>query len=306
MALRNERTSSLHPIAAEFALVTAALVGFVLWRHAVTASLSAVFDAPPSPGGLLVHGVGHGGLLVAGLAAFAGAYAAVRDILVGLTLPSRADYGVVGATVVVPLALVGLTKLVGVLTDVPYNSLTKTSYAADAPLPPVLLVAGLSLLVGVPALVVVGQILVQGSFEQTVGDSEAIVWTTLVTGFVMTSSAGGLTTGPDTGKLVGIALFSLALAVALYAAEHVTRPRLRYLAYAPALLFVTLVAASGVAEIDSVAGCLFAATHLAVLGVAAYAYERTDSLLPSALAYASLSLANKFVVFVFEAGLQSW
>ncbi|SFG91629.1 hypothetical protein SAMN04488063_3286 [Halopelagius inordinatus] len=305
MALRSGRSSLLHPIAAEFALVTAALVGFVLWRRVVTASLSAAFGTPPAPGGLLLYGLGYGGLLVAGLAAFAGAYAAVRDIPLGLSFPSRADRRVVGATVAVPLVLVGVTKLVGVLTDVPYGSLTKSSYAVDAPLAPVLLVAGLGLLVGVPVLVVVGQVVVQGSFERAVGRSQAVVWTTLVTGFAMTSS-DGLTTAPGTGKLVGIALFSLALAVALYAAGHVARAGLRYLAYAPVLLFVALVVASGVAEIDSVAETLFAATHLAVLGIAAHAYERTDSLLPPALAYASLSLANGFVVFAFEAGLRSW
>jgi hypothetical protein len=43
-----------------------------------------------------------------------------------------------------------------------------------------------------------------------------------------------------------------------------------------------------------------------VLGIAAYTYTETESLLVAALAYASLFLANRVVVVVFEAGMQNW
>jgi len=86
----------------------------------------------------------------------------------------------------------------------------------------------------------------------------------------------------------------------------VSSDRLRYLTYAPVLLVTAVIVLSGVAEIESVAGGLFVTTHLAVLGIAAYAYERTNSVLVPALAYTSLLLANTTVMFVFEAGMQSW
>lgn len=74
----------------------------------------------------------------------------------------------------------------------------------------------------------------------------------------------------------------------------------------PAALFAALVVLSGVAAVGSVAGGLFALTHLAVLGLAAATYERTGSVAVPAVAYATLLLANRLVVFLFEAGLQSW
>jgi hypothetical protein len=43
-----------------------------------------------------------------------------------------------------------------------------------------------------------------------------------------------------------------------------------------------------------------------VLGVAAYAYDRSGSLLVPALAYASLLSTNRTVVFVLEAGMRGW
>lgn len=55
----------------------------------------------------------------------------------------------------------------------------------------------------------------------------------------------------------------------------------------------------GIAEVETVVSGLFAATQLAVLGIAAYTYDRTASLLAPDLAYAALLLANRAVVFVF-------
>lgn len=290
-------------IAREFGLVIAMLAGLYLWRQLVTEALSV---AGLASGGVFVTGLVSGGILLAGLVALVGAYAAVRNIDFGLALPSTADLPAVALAVLIPVALVALTKLAGVATGVPYNSLTKTAVAADAPLLPVLRIAVIGLLVGVPALVVVCQVLIQGSFEQVVGGDAAILLTTVVTGFVMVSNTGGLTTVPDLGKLLGAAVFALLLGVGLFVDERADHDWLRWLGYAPVLVFAAIVVLSGIAAVESVAGGLFAATQLAVLGVAAVTYDRTESLLVPALAYASLLLANRVVVVVFEAGMQSW
>ncbi|MFB6195254.1 MAG: hypothetical protein ABEI80_03720 [Haloplanus sp.] len=309
MSLRTDRVPSVrsHPITAEFALVAAALVGVSLWRRLLRDALSVV-TLPPAVDGVLVGGLLAGAVFLAGLVAFAGAYAAARDVDVRLTLPTRSDLPAVGLAVGVPLALVAVTKLVGVATGVPYNALTKTAVAADPPLVPVLLLAGLTVLLGVPTLVVVCQVLVQGSFERVVGGDGAIALTTLVTGFAMTSTAGGLTVVPETGKLVGVVLFVGLLGVGVLAHDRLDRDRtrLRALAYAPLLLFVGLVVLSAVASVDTLAGGLFATAHLAVFAVAAYTYDRTDSLLTPALAYATVLLANRAVVVVLESGMQHW
>ena len=299
-------TRAEHPVATEFGIVTAALVGVYLWRELVAELLPTVFGSPPVPGGLLVAGLVNGGVLLAGLAVLVGAYAALRGIDIGLRLPTAADLPVAALAMLTPVLLVALTKLAALATGVPYGSLTKTSVAADAPVLPVLSVAALGLVLGVPALVLVCQVLVQGSFTTVVDADAAVALTILMTGFVMVSSTGRLATVPDPGRLVGAVVLALSLAVALYASDRIDHDRLRYLGYVPVLVFGAIVVLSGVVAIESVAGGLYAATQLAVLGVAAYAYDRSGSILVPTLAYAGLLLANRIVVVVFEAGIRGW
>lgn len=309
MSLQNGTSSSLrsdHPVAVELGIITALLIGVYLWRGLVREGLTVVVGTPPVVGGMVSGALVSGGVLLLGLIAFTSVYATYRDIDIGLGLPSRNDATPAGIAVLVPVVCVAVTKLTGAVTGVPYNSLTKTSVAADAPVLPVLLIAGLGLIVGVPVLVVICQVLIQGSFEQVVSAKAAIVLTTVMTGFVMVSNTGGLVTVPEFGKLVGAVLFTLSLGVAVSANDRTDSRWLRCLGFVPVLLVTAIIILSGIAEIETIAGGLYAATQLAVLGIAAYTYNETESLLIPALAYASLLLANRSVVFVFEAGMQSW
>lgn len=294
-----ERTA--RPIAAEFGFVTVALAIVYLWNRVIRAfagPLSAALDTPAF-GGLPIGVLVANALFVAGLGLIVWAYAVLRSVDVGPALPERIDPSLLGLAVGVPLVLVGTTKLVGVLTGVPYGALTSVSYGAGASLTPVLSVVAAGLSVGVPGLVLICQVLVQGSFERELDGERAVVLTTLVTGFVMTGHSG-LSTVPPRGKLVGAVLLALLLGVAPHAAERVTRERLRYLAYLPAFLFLALVAGSALAEVGSVAAGLFTLTRLTALGVAAYTYERSRSLLVPAIAYLSLSIADYAVVILLE------
>jgi len=302
----NPFSRSTRPLALELGVITAVLVVVYLWRELVRATLTTVLGTPPIVGGVLFSGLVSGGILLLGLLVFAGTYARFRDIDIGFRLPSRDDVTPAGIAVLAPVVCVAVTKLIGAVTGVPYNSLTKTSVAADASVLPVLLVAGLGLIIGVPVLVVICQVLIQGSFDQVVSANAAIVLTTALAGFVMVSNTGGLATVPEFGKLVGAVVFTMALGVAVYANERVSRRWLRYLGVAPVLLVTAIIILSGIAEIETIAGGLYVATQLTVLGVAAYTYNETESLIIPALAYASLLLANRTVVFVFEAGIQSW
>ncbi len=293
------------PVALEFGVVAAMLVGLFMWQRVVRESMSAVVgDAVP--GGLVVHGLVHGGLLVAGLVGFAAVYVRARDVDVGRSLPARSTLPLVVGAVLVPAALVGLTKLVGTLTGVQYNALTLTSVAADAPLRPILVVTGVGLAVSVPVLVVVCQVLVQGSFGRVVGRDAAVGLTTLVAGVALVDATGGLNAIPDRGRLFATVLLAAGLGVAVVGHERFDGDGLRYLAYVPAGVVAALVVFSVVAEIGSLAGALFVTTQLAVFAVAAYTYDRTDSLLVPALAYLSLILANRLVVVGLEAGMRSW
>jgi hypothetical protein len=288
-------------LAVEFAAVTAVLAAVTLWGRLLRALSSGLGSLP---GGLPVAGVAYGGLFLAGLAAIVGGYAAVRNVDRGLTRPTVADLPWVGAAALSPLGLVALTALVARATGVRYGSLTGTAVAADPPLVPVVTVAGLALLVGVPSLVAVCQVLVQGSFARVLDRDAAVVPTTAVTGFVTAGGAGGLTAVPDPGRLAGAAAFALLLGAGVVASERLDprRRRLRALAYLPVAALAAVVVGSGLAGLGSVAAALFAATRVATLGVAAFAYARTGSLFVPAAAYAALLSADRVVVVVFEAG----
>jgi hypothetical protein len=309
MALRNGSVGSPrtpHRLAVELGIVAAALVGVLLWQRVATEATAVVFGTPGAFGSLFVNGLVSAAVLLGGLVVLVGAYAAVRDLDVGLRLPARRDLPVVGLAAVVPVVLVALTKAVGALTGVEFNGLVMMSVAADAALGPVVLITGLGLLVGVPALALTCQVLVQRSFERVVGRSGAVAATTLVGGFVMVSDTGGLASVPETGPLAGVVLLALLVAGALFVTERTDDDRVRALAALPALALVTLIGLSAVVEITSIAGAVFGASQLAVLAVAAYTYARTDSLLVPALAYASFRVASGAVVVGLEAGLQSW
>jgi hypothetical protein len=306
VSLHTAAARSARSLAVEFGAVTVALVCLVLWRRLLDGLLSATLGPPSARGGLLVSGLVDGGLLLLGLVAFGGVYVRVRGVEVGLTRPTTADLPAVLVAALAPPAFVALTKLVGVATGVPYNGLTKAAVAVDAPLGPTVFVASLGLVVGVPALLVSCQVLVQGSFARVVDGDVAVVLTTLVAGFLFVNDAGGPTALPERGKLAGAVVLAVLVGVALVVHERAGRDWLRYLGAAPAIGFVTLVGLAAVADVDTLAGGLFALAHLVTFAVAAFAYDRTDSLLGPAVAYASLLLADRVVVVVFEAGMRSW
>lgn len=292
-----------HPLTTELGLVVVAAAAFALWPHVASVVSRPVLDSSAVPNSLLVEGVVAGSVLLAGLCLFTGAYAAFRDIDVGIDLPSSEERRLAGLALVLPAALVALTKSVGALTGVAYGSLTGTYVAADPSLEPYLAVTGLGLFVGVPSLLLLCHVVVQGGFEKALGGDAAVVVTTATAGFLLTSDVGNLSAFPDRGKLAGAALFVLAVAVAAYGIERARRGWVSVLAILPAVLLVGITAVSAIAAVESVAGALFGLAQVAVLGLAAYAYERTDTLVVPALAYASFYLAGNAVVFVFEAGV---
>jgi len=290
-----------HQFVVEFGLVTGVLVAVALWYRLCGAALAAVGGRSS----LLVSGVGFAALFLAGLGAGTVAYATARDIDAGVRLPSPSAWRAVVAAAVVPPAFVALTKLVGVATGVPYNTLTKTAIAADPPLGPVALLAGLTLSIRVPALVLVCQVLVQRGFERSGGDAWAVVATTLVAAFALVGTAGSVTPAPDAGKLAGLALVAGSLLCWDYASRS-ERRTVRRLGPVPFTLVLVLLGLAALVSVRSFAGACFAFAQVGTFAVAAEAFRRTDSLLPPALAYASLVVANRVVVVGFEAGLQNW
>ncbi|MFB6102205.1 MAG: hypothetical protein ABEJ73_06525 [Haloplanus sp.] len=308
MSLRSAMPASIRsrPLVAEIGVVVGLLAGISVWRRVLTALQPRLVEAVPDGMGDPVGGFLVGGAFLVGLVLYAGVYARLRGVAVGLSLPSSADRRHLGMAAVVPLGLVALTKLAGVLTGVPYNALTMSAYGADTPPTAFLSLVGPGLVVAAICLAIVCQVLVQGTFQRVAGGRSAIALTTALTAVVLTSATGGVTPTPHWGKLLGAVAFVCSLGVALYAIDHVDRGWMQYLAYVPVTSVVGLVVISWIAETGTVAELLFGATHVAVLALAAAGYERTESLLVPAVAYLSLLVGNEAVVFVFEAGMQSW
>jgi hypothetical protein len=175
------------------------------------------------------------------------------------------------------------------------------TYYPNPASPATLALVGMGTAVAVPCLAATCQVLVQGSLARVFDGGRAVLATTLVAAFATLSTAGGLTAVPERGKLAGAAAFVLALAALRYAADA-AGGRVRSLATLTASLFAAALLLAGVAGVESLAAGLFALTHLAVLGVGAYTYDRTGSLVVPALAYLSVSLAKATVVLVVEAG----
>lgn len=295
---------SNHPLAMELGLVVAVLVGVALWERVVR-GLSGLLRVVLGPAATLtLSSLVTTVLFLAGLVALAGAYATARNDDVGLSLPTRADTPAITLAVFAPVVLVGITALVGTHTGVPYSTLAESYYTGESQLELLAIVAGLGLLLSVPSLVVIAQVVVQRSLERALeGDHVALV-TTLVAGFLLTeTTTGGLNPIPEFGKLVGAAAVVLALLATRYVSERVDADLTRHVEHLPVLLFVVFVVLSAGAEVDSVAGACYALVPFAVVGVAAFGYDRSGSLLVPALAYLAASIAET-AVLVLEAGVR--
>lgn len=295
----------------EFAFVVAALVAAVLWEHLAREFVipgvgfgyggygHAVFDS------ILIPGVVTGGILLVGVAAVAGVYVTARDVDVGGLRPTGRIPTVAGAALA-PVALVALTKLVAVASGTTYGALFQRSYGAPAGVEMFVSTTALMVFLLAPTLLLVCQVIVQGGLRRVVAEDAVVPATTLLTGFLLVDATGGLEMLPGPGKLVGAGLFVGAVAVAQYGTERFEQSLFRYLALVPAALLVVLTVVTGIAGVGTVPAVLFLGVKVAVLGVAAYAYDRTGSLLAPLLTYASFLATSEAVVYVFEAGVQNW
>lgn len=316
MALSSESDVTVgheYPIATELAAVVGVLVALSVWQFLFREVLLPAVGFTPggsgvdSLGGFLVAGVVTGGLFVGGAAAMVAVYATVRDIEVRFGFPTAKRLPTVAGVASVPIALVGVTKLVGALTGTAYSTLVLRSYGGKATVGHAVATTTLTAVVAVPVLLVVCQVLMQGSFRRVADDATAAALTTLVAGFLLVDPDGGtLEALPERGKVFGAVLFVAALAVALYGRKHLEATWLRRLSVVPVGLFVAGTLLSTVAAIGTVAAGVFVSAQLGTLSVAAYGYERAESLLAPAVAYVGFLVASEAVIFLLEAGVQNW
>ena len=142
---------------------------------------------------------------------------------------------------------------------------------------------------------------VQGTFQRVFSHDRnlAVVVTTLLGGYLVAPKVltyGTFANGPWLflwGDRAAVAvLFVLALSVAVYADEWIDDDRVRALALLPVLATLALAALHLAVETESPSGALVAITRAAVGGVAAYAYDRTESLVTPTLVYATFAIVS--------------
>ena len=281
-------------VAVELGLILSLLVGFAIGTTALNAVLDPYFlDSDRS---LLVI---RSALVLAGIGALTASFAMWRGYAVGLSLPDRTDAGLVGVAVLsaVLLAVFSFVPL-ALRTGVSVGHVTATLSAVGG-------VFSLRTLVRV-SLFVLGMVLlyhglVQAAVERVFGHGNglAVVVTTLLGGYLVAPTvaiygtfAGGpwLSLWGSRGAVA--ALFVCCLGVAVYGDKRASDRRLAAVARLALLVTLALAVLVLAAAIDSPYDVLLTVTRAAVLGVAAYSYHRTRSLVAPTVVYASFAVVS--------------
>ncbi|QPV63414.1 hypothetical protein I7X12_01900 [Halosimplex litoreum] len=296
-----------HPLAREGAIAVAAFGAFVIWIHSlgpVASALQSVVRpgafAATGLGSLAATGLTNSAVVVAGAVAFTAAYARVRGRSVPLSLPDRSDLPLVAAVAVAPVAAVAVVALLAGVTGTSLAALTGSSYAPGVdPVGPAT-VTGLVLALGLPVYVLVAHALVQRTLRSAARPSVAIGLTTLLIGTI------GPTDLVSSGRPLQVAAVTLslvaAIAIPVFAAEAFDRAWLSAFCAVPLAVFAAAVVIQWATGFDGVAGAALGLAEVGLVAVSAYAYERTDSLLPPALAYAAFVGARDGLSFLVGTG----
>ncbi|GGL24691.1 hypothetical protein GCM10009037_05290 [Halarchaeum grantii] len=287
--------------ARQTAVAVALLAGVLAWERVVRATAHALAAAVPGIG-LLARGLLSTALFVGGVALLAAGYAASRPVDVGLRWPSRDDASAVALALVGPVALVGATAALARVVSVPYGALAKAHYGATDALVPILAVAGLGLLVSVPALLLVCQLLVQTPLRVALDAREAVAATTLLAGVAVVSDTGGFALVPDLGRLAAAVVLAVLAVLGSLANARLDDERARALTAGLLAVLAAAVGASALHLLASLVAGAYVLARVCVLAVAAVAYERSDSLLAPALAYTAFALAEVAVLLAGAGG----
>lgn len=278
----------------ELGIVVTLFVGFSAYTIALDNVLDPYFlDSDTTL--LFVRSV----LVLVGMGVLATSYASWRGHSLPVSLPDRTDGWLIGATVagtailaVLPFVLLALRMGVGI------GHVTSTvsdlgGVFSDRTL--------IRIALFVSGMVLLYHGLVQGALQRVFGPDRdlAVVATTLLGGYLVTPTVltyGTFANGPwlflwGTRAVVAV-LFVLALGSAVYADERSDDGRVRTLALLPVLATLALALLVLTLAAESPSGALVVMTRVAVVGVAAYAYDGTESLLSPTLVYTTFAIVS--------------
>lgn len=240
-----------------------------------------------------------GALYLAGLGLIAAVYGRVRGVSYPLSLPDRSELGLVGGAVAGAAVLASLSYLPFAL-----RSGTELAAALASTGPDAVLYGRtpFGIAVFVPSMALLYHGVVQGGFRRAFDRERAVVAATLVGGYLVIpaySSQVAIYRGPwlhafGSRAAVGI-MCVLTFAAAVYVTDGVDDERVRAVAAVPVALALALVVVALAGSVDHPVDLLPVASRVSIVGVAAYAYEGTGSLLTPALVYTAFAVTS--VVF---------
>ncbi|WP_459192594.1 hypothetical protein [Halosimplex sp. J119] len=241
-------------------------------------------------------------LAVGGLSALAVAYTSVREVDLGLSMPDREDAPLVALAAAVPAVLAaGFSAATLAASNVSLADIAAADLGAGALfgfLPTSFAVEVLAL-AAVSALLYHG--LVQESLARVADADIAVLATTLVVGVLLREPALlGFRERPlwftfsEEGVAMAV-LFVAALAAVAYATNFLKGSSLRWLAVLPPVLALALAAVWTVNGASTPLELVYNGLEVAVLGLAAYAYDRTESLVTPAVAYLSFAVVDQML-----------
>ena len=301
-ALQRREFYRHNPEAVELGFLLLLLVATTMWQSVVVRTYGVLLDVVPEwPDAPLVFGAFLGYVLGAGIAAVV--YARVRGVEIPFGRPARGSFPSVALAALAPPVLVAVVVLAGHAAGVTAQSMTQSSYGAAVHL------GFLVRIVVVPAVIAgVGLSLlfhgaVQGTLRELVAPDHAAALTTLAAALFFLF---GPVSVRDPVTLFVLLLGGALLAVTGYGIGLLYRSAVggsvREAFDAPGAIPVVVVAAFGVlallGNVDSVSDAAHLCLRVAVVGVAAHAYDRTRSVWVPALAVASFRLSMGVAVYV--------
>lgn len=296
-----------HPLARE-TIVAVVLVGaFAVWASTVlewslgfvrTIDVDLWITATDSfAGQALVSGL----VAVLTMLVFAGAYASLRDFEVSVGRVDRAALGYAGAGALGAAGLVLLVKASAVLTGSSLSAAAGEWIGANTDPTAIAVIAALGLFVTLPAYLLVAHVLVQRTLDRVASDRVVVALTTLLVGAVGPENVLGTDLVLE-GMIFG--LLALAIALPVLATALFEKRWLTVLTAVPLAVFAAGFAFERITAFAGVTDGLYALATVVVVAFGVAAYQRTESMVPSAVAYTAFAALTTVTVFALEAGLQ--
>lgn len=300
-----------HPIAREAMIAAVAVAALGVLEDFVSEAVSGhIFWTDGSDiGGSALASLVTSSLAVAlssvvAMLLFAWLYVRGRGIDVPFRGIGHGDLRLIAVAVVLPAAIVTCADLVGAFTSTHVATVLQTYVSADSSPITSWAITGLGLVLVLPMFLIETHVLVQRPLRQVTGPVTSGIITVVLVYFVLelVGPVYGVSAGRNAALLFSGSVLA-AIGIPLYAVTYVDRRWLRWLSTLPLVLLFVASLHQWVIDVHGLVGVVLDIGTLVVIAISAFGYERTDSMVPSVIAYLSFTVAQDAVVYYLEVGV---